>query len=77
MKSIANDVWRILWGGSILAGGEIRPSKDTSIPLPSHCSENKGRKISKKPGAVQLQQTSFDEAFFLEDAMNNYSSKKS
>lgn len=51
--------------GSILAVGEIRPSKDTSIPLPSQLVENKSHKMSTKPRAVQLHQTSFDEVFFF------------
>ncbi len=51
--------------GSILAVGEIRPSKDTSILLPSQLDENKGHKMPTKPRAAQLHKTSFDEVFFF------------
>lgn len=62
--------------GSILAVGEIGPSKDTSILLPSWLFfENKEPKKQQKPRAVQLLKTSFDEVCFLGDLMNNYSSK--
>lgn len=48
---------------SILAVGEIRPSKDTALPL--QLDENKSHKMSTKPRPVQLCQTSFDEIFFF------------
>lgn len=38
--------------------------------------ENKGHKMPTKPRAAPLHETSFDEVFFSEDLMNNYSSKK-
>lgn len=42
--------------GSILAVGEMRPSKDKCMLLPSWCGENKECKISTKPRALQLHQ---------------------
>lgn len=51
--------------GNILTVGEIRSSKDTSVMFPSQLGGNKGLKMSTKPRAAQLRQTSFDEIFLL------------
>lgn len=61
--------------GGILAGWEIRPRKDTSILLPSWCGENKERKICTNPGHIGSARHPLMGSFFLEDVMNNYSSK--
>lgn len=59
--------------GSILAVGEIRPSKDTFILLLSCGSvKRKKHKMPQKPRAWRPFMSLFS---FLEDLMNNYSSR--
>lgn len=63
-KCIPNDVWRILEGSGSMLLGEMRPSKDTSMPFPGGLLKTKKLKCPQNP--VQ-HQASFDEVF-----LNNY-----